>query len=228
MEYHMSLHRFMLAPSALPAFVLMAFAAGSSIATAKAKDPPRQLPEVIIRDICAAYDGKPAFDSKDETTTINCNWIRDLSIIPQATPIEVYRDILDHAVMLADLRNAKLPSDIDCGNFDVQRVAANLSVVCRSDLGEKVPLVFLADESGKIQRMETVIDYKSVYREALRRSIKRGSISRFYEPYVDLNTDLILAKLRFTASPLDSVRLENGRISIMMGAPARPSQPAKH
>jgi hypothetical protein len=75
--------------------------------------------------------------------------------------------------------------------------------------------------------METVIDYKSVYREALRRAIKRGSISRFYEPYVDLNTDLTLAKLRYTASPLDSVRLENGKISIVMGATNTPPQPAK-
>jgi hypothetical protein len=220
MEHFMSLHRFMLALMAVIGSLLCSFGRSAS-----AKDAPRRLPDVIIRDLCATYDGKHAFASKGETTTIDCDWIRDLSTIPQSTPIEVYRDILDDAVMLTDLRHAKWPSDIDCGNFDVQRVGTNLSVVCRSDLGETVPLVFLADESGKIQRMETVIDYKSVYREALRRSIKRGSISRFYEPYVDLNTDLTLAKLRFTASPLDSVRLENGKISIVMGATNMRPQP---
>jgi hypothetical protein len=186
------------------------------------KEPARELPTVIVRDLCQAYEGKPAFDSKGETTQIDCDWIRRLSIINQPTLVESYREILDKADTLADLRNAKFPPDIDCGRFEIQTVGDNRAVVCQADPGDNVPYVFLADSGDRILRMETVLDYKSIYRDAMRRSVVRGKISKFYEAYVDLNTDLIIAKLRYTASPLDSVTVENGRVSIVMSASRNP------
>jgi hypothetical protein len=178
----------------------------------------RELPGAIVHDLCQKYDGKAAFVSNDETTRIDCDWIRKLSTINKPTVIEAFRDVLNKANTLADLRNVKFPSDIDCGRFDIQTVGDNRAVVCEGELGDKVPYVFLADSSDTIMRMETVLDYKSIYRAAMRRSMVKERISRFYDAYVDLNTDLIIAKLRYTASPLDSVTVENGRISIVMAA----------
>ena len=178
----------------------------------------RQLPTLIVRDLCAKFDGKPAFDSKGQRTTIDCDLVQKVSIISRPTLIETYRQILDQAATLAELRSANVSPDLDCGHFEVQDVTGNHVIVCRSDLGEMVPSVFVADSSDRILRLETVLDYRAIFREAMHRSVVRGRISAYFEPYIELNTDVMIAKLRFTASPLDSVTIENGKISIVMKA----------
>jgi hypothetical protein len=190
-------------------------ACGQSISGA---EPARRLPETIIRDICKKYDGKSAYESKGETTRVDCEWIGRMAVLSRPTPIEEYRAVLNGAATLTELKQAKLPTGIDCGGFKVQVVGGNRMVVCRGDVEEMGPYVFFADAKGAIQRFETILDYESVYRAALRRSVDRGKISGFSEAYVDLNADIMLAKLRFTATPLDSIRVENGRISIVMTA----------
>src|SRR6476659_1940914 len=81
---------------------------------ARAEDASRQLPETVVRDFCKKYAGKPAYTSDSETTHIDCDWIEKMSVLRQPTPIETYRKLLDHVTMLADLREAKLPEDLDC------------------------------------------------------------------------------------------------------------------
>jgi hypothetical protein len=204
-------------------FGWVVLACGQSISSA---ETARRLPETIIRDICKKYDGKSAFEAKGETTRVDCEWVGRMAVLSRPTPIEEYRAVLNEAATLAELKQAKLPTGIDCGGFKVQIVGGNRMVVCRGDVDEMGPYVFFADAKGAIQRFETILDYESVYRAALRRSMDRGKISGFSEAYVDLNAEIMLAKLRFTATPLDSIRVENGRVSIVMTAVKRvPKKP---
>jgi hypothetical protein len=181
----------------------------------------RRLPDVIVKEICERYDGKAAFEAKDETTRIDCEWVGRMAVLSRPTPIEEFRRVLDQAATLTELEQTKLPADVACGAFRVQIVGGNRMVVCRGEVDEMGPYVFFGDAKGTIQRLEMILDYESVYRAAMRRSMDRGKISGFSEAYIDLNADIMLAKLRFTATPLDTIRVENGRISIVLNAPKR-------
>lgn len=187
-----------------------------------AQDGARRLPFQTTQEICKRYEGQPAFDREGQTVRINCPWVDKMSVLENRTPIELYRSILDQASRLSDLRSVPLPPDMDCGGFKEQSAGGERKVVCRADLGDTVEYVFVGDSRGDILRMESSLNYKNIYRGALRKSIARGSITRFYEPYVDLQTDLIVEKMKFTATPLDSVRLQGETVSFVVAARRKP------
>jgi hypothetical protein len=199
-------------------FLFLASLLSIAASAATAERPARRLPETVIRDICKKYDGKSAYTVDGETTHIDCGWIEKMAVISRSTPVELYRAVLDHATMLEDLRTAGLPDDLDCGKFEVQVVGDMRAIVCHGELDAAVPYVFLAGASGMILRMETILDYKGGLRAAMRRSVANGEISTYYETFIDLNMDVMLAKLHFTATPIDSVSVVNGKISIVLRA----------
>jgi hypothetical protein len=186
--------------------------------SSQARDDVRRLSSQTSRDICKRYEGLPAFDAAGETVRITCPWVETMSILDTPTPIEIYRLVLDQAPQLSDLRSAKLPRDTDCGRFEEIAVADLRKVVCHADLGEIVSYVFIADSHGKILRMESSVNYKNIYRIALRKAIARGKLTKFYEPYLDLNTDVMVAKMRSTATSLDIIDVDEGTISFVLAA----------
>ena len=202
--------------AALICIVQIAFAAQVGLAESQREE--RRLPADTTRTICKRYNGQPAFDADGKTVKINCPWVEKMSVLDTPTPVEIYRRVLDQAPKLTDLRHAKFPSDTDCGNFEEQTTTDSRKIVCRANLGEVVSYEFVADSSGRMLRMQTSVNYKAIYRIALHKSIARGSISKFYEPYVDLNADIFLEKLKFTASPLDSVTESQGAMVMVLAA----------
>ena len=46
----------------------------------------------------------------------------------------------------------------------------------------------------------------------------RGSISKFFDAYVDLQTDLQIAKLRYTAAAHDRIVDRDGAIGVLVSA----------
>jgi hypothetical protein len=186
------------------------------VCSSQAQNEVRRLPFLSSHRICKKYEGQPAFDVDGGTTRINCPWVVKLSVLDNQTLIERFRRVLDEAPKLTDLRAVNLPPGVDCGRFE-ERVTADLRTInCRADLGETVPHLFVADSSGRILRMEISVNYKNIYRAALSKAIARGSISKFYEPYVDLQTDLMVEKLRFIASSLDTVSVDGEQLSVVL------------
>jgi hypothetical protein len=200
----------------LMCIIQIAFAAHAGLAGSQREE--RRLPSDTTRTLCKRYNAQLAFDADGKAVKINCPWIEKMSVLDTPTPVEIYRRVLDQAPKLSDLRYAKFPPDTDCGKFEEQINTDSRKIVCRANLGEVVLYEFMADSSGRMLRMQTSVNYKAIYRIALHKSIARGSISKFYEPYVDLNADIFLEKLKFTASPLDSVTENQGAMVMVLTA----------
>lgn len=175
---------------------------------------PKRLPMPVVQSICAKYEGAPAFRRNGELAKIDCPYVDRLGEINKPTLMESYHRILENAKTLSELRTfGGLPSDLSCGEFKERQQGTERVVDCSSMLAEQsVPFVFVADARGRLLRVETTFNFEHIYRLAMERAVRRGSVSEFYEPYVNLHVDLLVEKLRLTSSEGDEVTLKDGGI----------------
>jgi hypothetical protein len=198
---------------------LLLFALGYvCTAPVRAESGAKQLPIDIVQRVCDKYAGKPAFVRKGEVMNIDCPYVDRLGKISEKTLVQVYREILLAAETIEGLRlSRKLPTDLFCGKFDERRQGPERAIECTSTLaGEVVPFKFISDEHGKLLRFETVFDFRKIYRSTLERAVSRGDISKFYASYVDLQTDLLVEKLRHTAQDHDIVAVNDGVVRLVV------------
>ena len=180
----------------------------------------RQLPAPIVESLCAKYKGVPAFVRGGEVIRIDCAYVTTLARIDAPTLAENYRQIIGSAVTLDGLRTSSaLPPDQTCGSFSEQRIGQERMIECHSLLGgQDVAFRFYADAAGQLTRVETSFNYYTIYRTTLGQAVTRGSISKFFDAYVELQTDLQIAKLRYTAAAHDRVVDRDGAISVVVSA----------
>lgn len=175
----------------------------------------------VVQRVCAKYEGQPAFVRKDGPVSIDCPYVSRLASFDGESPIELYRRILGNARNLAGLRASReIPTDVSCGQFVERHVGAERIVECTAELpGEVTTLRFFADARGELTRFETAATYSKIYRAAMERAISRGSISRYYEAYIDVMTELFVERLRFTASVRDKVTFKDGVVTMVVVVP---------
>jgi len=134
--------------------------------------------------------------------------------------MESSRRILTNAKTLSGLRVSRdVPTDMSCGDKPEHKVGEERMVECSAQLiGHDAALRFYADSQGRLVRCETSTRYRDVVEAAMQRAVSRGSISRFYDAYVDLTADILVEKLRFTAGPRDKVEFKAGVLSLVVWA----------
>ena len=198
------------------ALLLAALALGT---TAQAQpNANRQLPFPTIQALCDKFKDQPAFERQGEVTRISCPTVYRFGEIDRETLVEIYRRLMTGAGSLDKLRTLpNLPEDLVCPPGATQRGNAELLLDCRSQLGtENTAFRFYANAQGMLTRLETSLNFAKVYRAGMQRAQQRGSVSRFHEAYVQLQTELMFEKLKFTAAPQDSVTLKDGTISLVL------------
>jgi hypothetical protein len=177
----------------------------------------RAIPAAIVQGLCEKYEGQPLFIAHGDTVQGNCPYIQTMAVIDKPTIIEAYRVILASSRNLAGLRT-RVTSDTRCGAFEARKVKDELLVHCTTNLGAGLyPMDFYATAQGDLVRLETNVDYRKVYRAALDRALERGSISKYYDAYIDLQFDLMVNKLNATARPNDRVAVEGSIINVLVG-----------
>jgi hypothetical protein len=172
----------------------------------------------VVQRICKKYEGQTAFVRKDGPVSIDCPYVDRLSAIDNDTVMELYRRVLTNARTLSGLRTSRdLPSDMSCGEFTEHVVGSGRMVECGAQLfGMDASLRFFADADGRLIRCETSSSYRNIVRAAMERAVSRGSISSFYDAYVDLTADIFVEKLRFTAGKRDQVDFKDGILSLVV------------
>ncbi len=100
---------------------------------------------------------------------------------------------------------------IDCA------YVATLARIDAPTLVENYRQIF-ADAAGQLTGVATLLNFNTIYRATLDQAVSRGSISKFFDAYVDLQTDLQIAKLRYTAAANDRVVDRDGTISVVVSA----------
>lgn len=202
-------------------FVLLNF----PISLCSAQQFTTHLSDSTIDSLCAKYKNKPGFVKKGREVKLTCNFIARGAKQEEESILLLYRYILSSAQTISGLHDAYkagvLPQDLSCGEFKEQSVPGGRILACESDLGEVVPFVFHADKQGTLQYIDIKLRFKSLYRSTLERAIKRGTISKFYEPYLDLQTDFFVERLRATAGTGDTVAVNGDEINIRVIKPKK-------
>jgi hypothetical protein len=180
--------------------------------------PGAPLPPAVVKALCEKYEGKRAFVANGTLQKLNCVFITERAVVPKTSLIPEYRAILATARTLRGLRTATLPTDLACGTFEERATGDTRTITCSTDLGDGMRFDFVARQDGTLTGVRVEFDYKSMYREGMEQSKKRGKISEFYEPWIELYTDLQIATLNLTRDANDTVEVDGDRITVFVAA----------
>jgi hypothetical protein len=181
--------------------------------------PGSPLPRAVVESLCEKYEGKPAFVAHGTLQTLNCAFITQRAVVPKTSLLPEYRAILRAARTLSGLRTTTLPTDLACGAFEEHATGDTRTITCSTDLGDGMRFDFVARRDGSLTGVRVEFDYKSMYRKGMESSKKRGKIAEYYEPWIELYTDLQIATLNVTRRENDRVDVDGDTITVFVASP---------